>query len=110
MDTTESSPNSQALPTVVDIGEKVRNYTTWLAEDSRHNTLSNNQEGINKYIGEAMEPIMVGEQEVRPFAPFRHNLSALQTATSRQRLIIKVIGLLYVLGLLFYGAVGLEII
>ncbi|HBE27105.1 MAG TPA: glycosyl transferase [Ktedonobacter sp.] len=109
-DTTESSPIPQAPTTVVDIGEKVKSYTTWLAVDSRRNTLSSNQEGISKYIDDAMEPVMVGEQEVRPFAPFRRNLSALQTTTSRQRLILKVIGLVYALGLLFYSTVGLEII
>jgi cellulose synthase/poly-beta-1,6-N-acetylglucosamine synthase-like glycosyltransferase len=94
----------------IDISEKVKNYTTWLTACAEHNTLNSSREKINEYINEAMKSVMVGEQEVRPFAPFQRGLSALKTTTPRQRFILRVIGLVYVLGLIFFSTAGLEII
>jgi cellulose synthase/poly-beta-1,6-N-acetylglucosamine synthase-like glycosyltransferase len=96
--------------TIVDIGEKAKSYATWLTTDNERNTLSSNRERTDKYIKEAMKPVMVGEEEVYPFAPFRHRLSAYQTTTPKQRLLLKMIGLVYAVGLIFYSTPGLEII
>lgn len=106
----QSNPTAKTPASGGDFNERVQNYTTWLATEAERKTSSDHREKINEYLDEAQKPILVGEQEVRPFAPFRPARSALRTTTPRQRLMLKVLGLVYVLGLIFFSTPGLEII
>jgi cellulose synthase/poly-beta-1,6-N-acetylglucosamine synthase-like glycosyltransferase len=113
MPSTYSHQNSvipKALTNVVDFSERVQNFATWLSAGAGCNTLNDSQEITKQYVSEAMKPISVDEREVHPFAPFSFSLSALQTITPRQQLLLRVIGVVYVLGLIFFSRVGLEII
>ncbi|HLZ61736.1 MAG TPA: glycosyltransferase [Ktedonosporobacter sp.] len=99
--------DSKILP--VDIAERVMYYAQWLARDASKNT-GDLKLQASTYTNEAMQTVKVAGIEVRTFAPFRHGFSALQTMTGRQKLILRLLGLAYVGGLIFYSVLGLQII
>ncbi len=94
---------------VGDHDEVIARYREWFTTYTRGNTQENLKK-VAAYRAEAIKPVVVDEQEVRIFAPFRLNLSALKTTTSRQRLILRLLALSYVVGLLVYSTVALQII
>ncbi len=65
---------------------------------------------VDAYIAASMQPVLVGDQKISVFAPFQQARSALQTTTPRQRLILYIIGLAYVVGLIFYSTFALQTI
>jgi cellulose synthase/poly-beta-1,6-N-acetylglucosamine synthase-like glycosyltransferase len=78
----------------------VASYADWLAAESQRNNVVSRREETNEYINEALRPIIIGNARAKPFAPFRHKLSALQTLTFGQATALVVIGLTCALGLL----------
>ncbi len=92
-----------------DQDEVIARYREWLTNYTRDNT----QEDLKKveaYRAEAIKSVMVGEQEVRIFAPFRPELSALETTTPRQKMILRLLVLTYAIGLIMYSTIALQII
>ncbi len=94
----------QPYPPVETPAQQVLRYTDWLAKDARHNAVTNTQERRDKYLEEAIRPIVVGQRQMRPFAPFRHKHSALHTLTSGQTLCLLALALACALGLIFFTA------
>src|SRR6266516_2000297 len=83
---------------------KVTRYAEWLTtEAKRNNNGSHQQEVSRKYAEDALKTVTVNSKEFRPFAPFRHTLSAYKTMTRGQIVALSTIMLGCGLGLLFYG-------
>src|SRR6266487_309514 len=82
--------------------EQVKYYANWLAKQAKHEVLNDTSQDIDDYIQEATKVVQVGAKEVAIFAPFRPQLSALQTFTTRQVLALCLLALLWVGGLLLF--------
>jgi len=82
--------------------ERVKFYSAWLEKQAEHKRWHDNAREINDYIQEAAKIVKVGKQEVAIFAPFRPKLSALQTFTTGQVIVIALIGLLWIAGVLIF--------
>ncbi len=82
--------------------EQVKYYANWLAKQAKHEALNDTSQDIDDYIQEATKVVQVGAKEVAIFAPFRPQLSALQTFTTRQVLALCLLALLWVGGLLLF--------
>jgi cellulose synthase/poly-beta-1,6-N-acetylglucosamine synthase-like glycosyltransferase len=80
------------------VSQRVKFYADWLAKQARYELQNDNAQEINEYIQEATKRVKVGEREIAIFAPFRAKLSALQTFTSGQAVVLCVIGLLWMVG------------
>lgn len=106
----QSTPISETSTSIIGFDERVQNYATWLATEARSHSLSDRREKTNAYSSKALKPVTVGKYEVHPFAPFQPDHSALRTITPGQRLMLRIIGLAYMLGLILYSTPGLEII
>ncbi len=78
-------------------------YAEWLTAEAKRNNNGSFQEESKKYAEDALRTITVKGQEFRPFAPFRHALSASKTLTRGQAVILSLIMLGCVLSLRFYG-------
>src|SRR5437879_3070021 len=92
------------------IAKKVQYYTEWLTKDAERNRLVNSFKRIGEYEYIATEPTFVNGQEIITFAPFQQKLSAMQTTTPKQTLLLWMIFAIYLLSLAFYGLTGLEVI
>ncbi len=97
-----SSPGKQAAAIDPHTQEKVKFYANWLATQANYDVQRDNSKEIEEYIEEATKVVKVGKREVSIFAPFRPKLSALQTFTASQVVILCLIGLLWVLGFLVF--------
>jgi len=82
---------------------EVMRYAECLATEAERNNNGSHQEESKKYAEDALRTVTVKSQEFRPFAPFRHALSASKTLTRGQAVILSLIVLGCVLSLLFYG-------
>ncbi len=82
---------------------KVMYYHAWLtAEAQRHNYGSHQKEN-DKYVEDALRTVIIHDREYRPFAPFRHALSAYKTLTQGQAVFLSTMLLGCGFGLVFYG-------
>lgn len=97
---TISSPDRQTTAVDPHVQERVKYYAHWLAMQANYDVQRDNSTEIKDYIEEATKVVKVGEKEVSMFAPFRPKLSALQTFTTRQVVVLCIIGLLWIIGLL----------
>ncbi|MEO6890074.1 MAG: glycosyltransferase [Ktedonobacteraceae bacterium] len=82
--------------------QRVKFYADWLAKQARYESQTDNSQEIDNYIQEATKRVKVGEREVAIFAPFRAKLSALQTFTTGQVVVLCLIGLLWVAGVFIF--------
>ena len=82
---------------------KVMRYAEWLTTEAQRNNNGSHQEESRKYAEDALRTVTINSQEFRPFAPFRHALSAYKTLTRGQVVILSTSILGGGLGLLFYG-------
>jgi cellulose synthase/poly-beta-1,6-N-acetylglucosamine synthase-like glycosyltransferase len=82
---------------------EIMRYAEWLNTEAKRNNNGSHQERCRKYTEDALRTITVNGQEFRPFAPFRHVLSAHKTLTRGQAVTLSIIILGAGLGLLFYG-------
>src|SRR5260370_32992692 len=64
--------------------------------------MNDNSGEVNDYIQEATKVVKVGKKEIAIFAPFRLNLSALQTFTGGQVISFFVLCLLWLAGLFLF--------
>ncbi|MBV9256403.1 MAG: glycosyltransferase, partial [Ktedonobacteraceae bacterium] len=96
--------SSRAKQTAADphTQEKVKFYANWLATQARYDQQRDNSTEIKSYIEDATKIVQVGKKEVSIFAPFRPKLSALQTFTTKQIVVLCLIGLLWILGFLVF--------
>jgi len=95
-------PYDQPAITSPRILELVKYYATWLAKQAEYNWQNDNSKEIESYVEEATKIVKVGKQEVAIFAPYRPKLSALQTFTTGQVVVLCVLGLLWMAGLLVF--------
>ncbi len=79
-------------------------YLAWLAADARHNQVANAPERLAKYRTAASRPVTAHGQPASPFAPFRHQHSALQTLTPGQALTLLALLLALLAGGLLWRA------
>ncbi len=98
------APLPGARPAAVDprIQQRVNYYADWLAKQAKYDALHDNSREINDYIQEATKVVKVGKKEIAIFAPFRLNLSALQTFTGGQVIAFCVLCLLWLAGLFLF--------
>ncbi len=96
-------PTAPAVDADIDERVEVMRYAEWLTAEAKRNNNGSHQEENKKYAEDALRTVTVKGQEFRPFAPFRHALSASKTLTRRQAVILSTILLGSGLGLLFYG-------
>src|SRR6266487_3615371 len=84
---------------------EVMHYAGWLTTEAeaKRNNNGSHQEGSRQYAEDALRTVTVNSQEFRPFAPFRHALSAYKTLTRGQVVVLSTSILGGGLGLLFYG-------
>lgn len=109
LSTGQINPTVETSASLCDFDEQVQNDAAWLARETRSHSLSDRQEQTNAYRRKALEPVTVEGQEIHPYAPFEPEHSALRTTTFRQRLLLRILALAYVLGLILSGTLGLEI-
>src|SRR2546430_17446964 len=62
----------------------VMRYAKWLATEAKGNDSDGYQEASRRYAEDALRTVTINGQEFRPFAPFRHTLSAYKTLTRGQ--------------------------
>jgi len=82
---------------------EVMRYAEWLTTEVKCNYNGSHQEESREYAEDALRTVTVKSQEFRPFAPFRHALSASKTLTRKQAVVLSIIMLGCVLSLLFYS-------
>lgn len=93
---------SPPSPTLANLQEQVERYSAWIAANIKENQASNLQMRARQYIEDALKPVVVGGHEIRTFAPFRLELSALQTLTAGQAVFLGICLLILSLGLYFF--------
>ncbi|GAC1661467.1 MAG: hypothetical protein PVS3B3_32100 [Ktedonobacteraceae bacterium] len=86
--------------------ERILYYTQWI------NTKTEQQSGewqrqCDAYREMVMQPVQVNGQNVCTFAPYQSRFSALQTMTRKQKQILQLLGVAYVLSLVIYSTPGL---
>ena len=82
---------------------EVMRYAECLATEAKRKNNGSHQEESKKYAEDALRTVTVKGQEFRPFAPFRHALSASKTLTRGQAVVLGILMLGGGLGLVFYG-------
>ncbi len=89
-------------------------YAAKLAAHTKENVVPANGEGKKEYLNYSMRTVTVRGKEINTFAPFRHKLSAFQTLTRGQIVLLCLFILLCILSFAFLGiqmlVVGLAII
>lgn len=81
----------------------VTRYTTLLAVNAAHDYSRSAREEIDSYTEDSLRTFKIDGQEVRLFAPFRDALSARRTVTRGQVRTLSIIGIVWLLGLLYFG-------
>lgn len=87
---------------------RVASYAAWLSAQSQRGVRGSEQyrtealAEMNEYIEDAGKTVQVGDREISTFAPFRPELSALQTFTPRQIIALIVLALAWIAGVLFF--------
>ncbi len=77
---------------------QIGKYASWLAKQIARDTLSSSAQDRQAYIQNVSRTAKFRNKEIKTFAPFRRELSALQTVTARQFVTILLIGLLLLVG------------
>ncbi len=90
--------------------EQFEQYTDWLATQAAEYTTQDTLQKRQAYAKAATQLVSIEGQEVTTFAPFQRSLSALQTMTPKQNVILRVLGLIYIVGLVLFSSVGLRIL
>ncbi len=96
-------PKTSIVDANTDEQFEVTRYAEWLTTEAKRTNNGSHQEESRKYAEDALRTVTVNGQEFRPFAPFRHALSAYKTLTRGQAVVLSTIMLGCGLGLLFYG-------
>jgi cellulose synthase/poly-beta-1,6-N-acetylglucosamine synthase-like glycosyltransferase len=93
-----TTPLPGIQPAIVDprIREDVERYAQWL---HLNNNLLVSPQKLQTYQDAALEIKRVGKREVRTFAPFQENTSALQVVTSGQITFLAILAVLWIVGL-----------
>ncbi len=90
-------------PLTMNVEEQTKYYESLLDTAIRQRDHTKRHEITSKYIGEALKTLKIGEQEARPFAPFRWRLSAIQTVTPIQLALLLALSCVLSLSLLFFS-------
>ncbi len=96
-------PTTPIVDAITDEQFEVMRYAEWLTTEAKCNNNGSHQEESKKYAEDALRTVTIKGQEFRPFAPFRHALSASKTLTRGQAVVLSLIMLGCVLSLRFYG-------
>src|SRR6266480_5556599 len=80
----------------------IERYKEWLATHTSRNTINNALREMNEYAESAGKTVLVGEQKVTIFAPFRPEHSALWVITRWQSIVLMLLALGGCLGLQFF--------
>lgn len=101
-ETIEQLPFS-ALPTAPQVHTPELRYRAWLATQSQHGREEQLQgmTQMGQYAARASQAVAVGNKRIQTFAPFRYKYSALQTITPKQRLVLSLIGVVWLIALIF---------
>jgi len=91
-----------SLPLSAEARAQVERYAAWLAADDKHNNTISYREETHEYFDDAMRKVNVASREVRTFAPFRNDLSALRTFTPGQVVVLVAFVIACSLGLIFF--------
>src|ERR1700676_5575980 len=87
---------------------KVASYAEWLSAQNQRGVRGSEQyktealREMNEYIEDAGKTVRVRDREIATFAPFRPDLSALQTFTPRQIIALVVLAIAWATGVLFF--------
>ncbi|HEY7350449.1 MAG TPA: glycosyltransferase [Ktedonobacterales bacterium] len=84
-----------------EIQKQVDRYTAWLAEAADHQNAK--REEAAEYYERATKAVRLRGRQVRPFAPFDFDRSAIKTVTPNQALILMVLASLWGVVFFFYG-------
>ncbi len=84
------------------IREQIGKYKAWLVSDAERNSILNDQKKIKAYQDESLQSTTINNQEIRLFAPFHHESSALQTFTRGQLYTLGVLTCGILLGIFFF--------
>lgn len=90
--------------------EQVLRYNEWLVKQAKQDVLIDKHQEMNEYIQYASQTLIIEGKEIATFAPFRAELSALQTFTKKQVLGMGVIALLVLLGIALFRLEMLAVI
>ncbi len=82
--------------------EQVLRYNEWLVKQTKQDVLIDKHQEMNEYIQYASQTLTVEGNAIATFAPFRAELSALQTFTKKQVLGIGVLALLVLIGIALF--------
>ncbi len=82
--------------------EQIEQYKAWFARDAERNSVLNDQKKIKAYQDESLQSTTVNNQEIRLFAPFHQEFSALQTFTRGQLCTLGVLACSFLLGIFFF--------
>ncbi len=86
----QSAP--QTLPRDALIEKVTASYKSWLTTQTRQHSQAMAQEMLD-YAERAMQAVEVQEKRIQTFAPFRYKYSALQTITRKQKWLLLVLAL-----------------
>ncbi|GAC1402867.1 MAG: hypothetical protein NVSMB49_19560 [Ktedonobacteraceae bacterium] len=82
--------------------EQIDQYKAWFVKDAERNSVLNDQKKIKAYQDESLRSTTVNNQEIRLFAPFHREFSALQTFTRGQLCTFGMLACGFLLGIIFF--------
>ncbi len=85
---------------------RVSYYTQWFTTQTEQRS-ADWQRQRDAYREIVMQPVQVNGQNVCTFAPYQTRFSALQTITRKQKRMLQVLGVAYILSLVIYSTWGL---
>src|SRR2546422_11737935 len=99
----QENVEQKRLTELTSMAELVKSYASRLATCTRNEMGDDHLEKTDEYIKVASKSVKIRGQEFTPFAPFRQQLSAFQTVTFGQALVLSMLVLVLALGLILYG-------
>ncbi len=83
--------------------DQVTRYRTWLTEQAQRAKSASEQRIADTYANNASQVVLVGNQSVQGYAPFRYKYSALKVITRKQAIILVILLLAWIEGMIYYG-------
>jgi len=99
-------PESSPSPTIVAddyLYEQVKRYRAWLKRQHEHAESREEQLIAETYAHNASQVVVVGEQNVQAYAPFRYKYSALKVITPKQIIAMIVLFAAWIASIIVFG-------
>ena len=98
-----SSPSLSAMSRDDYLYEQVKRYRVWLQKQHEHAESQEEQDIAETYAHNASQVVVVGEQNVQAYAPFRYKYSALKVITWKQVFVLVILFLAWIASIVVFG-------